>query len=172
VVINHPPILRKTFILLVIFNSRRRYFSLNQLFRKYGTADELRYTQTRNPFAAHESSIKRRPNFALFAGFAVKIIHIFLRHLFILLTLFNFRRRYFSIYKLFRKYGTADERRYTQMRNPFAAHESRIKRPPSFALFACFAVINHPPILRKTFILLIIFNYWRRYFSIYKRFRK
>jgi hypothetical protein len=41
-----------------------------------------------NPFAAHESIIKRRPSFALFASFVVKIIHIFFdKHLYYLLYL-------------------------------------------------------------------------------------
>jgi hypothetical protein len=56
-----------------------------------------------NPFAAHDPSIKRRPSCQLFMGFAVKIIHILFRQTFIILTLFNYWRRYFLINELFRK---------------------------------------------------------------------
>jgi len=95
--------MRPTFILLILFNSRRRYFSTNELFRKYGTADGRRYTQMRKPFVAHDPSPKRRPSCQLFKGFSVKTILILFRQTFIIRTSFNSRRRYFSINELFRK---------------------------------------------------------------------
>jgi hypothetical protein len=74
------------------------------------------------------------------AYFAVKIIHIFfVKHLFYLHYLIPGAAISASM-----NCSEMWNRRYTQMRKPFAAHEPRIKRRPSFQLFMGFAVkITH-----------------------------
>ncbi|MFA4957048.1 MAG: hypothetical protein WC556_08780 [Candidatus Methanoperedens sp.] len=98
----------------------------------------------RNPFAAHDPSIKGRPSSPLIVGFAVKITHNFFgKHLFYLYYLILGAVISASMNCFGNKEPQMDaDKRICKIH--FVAHEYSLKKRPSFQLFMGFAVkINY-----------------------------